>query len=84
VSVIREESGNLCARGREICRENPDIIRAVHLWDRWQASRAIGVWPHWEIGNPGDMMFNHFEFAIRETSMSGEQLSAQHCRMIEA
>jgi hypothetical protein len=27
----------------EICSENPDTIRAVHLWDRWKSSRFIGV-----------------------------------------
>jgi hypothetical protein len=39
---------------------------------------------HREIGNPGDMMFKHFEFAIRETPMSGGQLSSQQRRRTEA
>jgi hypothetical protein len=39
---------------------------------------------HREIGNPGDMMYRHFEFAIRETPMSGGQLSLQQKRRTEA
>jgi hypothetical protein len=37
-----------------------------------------------EIGNPGDMMFRHFEFAICETPMSGGQLSSWQRRRTEA
>jgi hypothetical protein len=38
---------------------------------------------HREIGNPEGMMYRHFEFAIRETPMSGSQLSAQQRRRTE-
>jgi hypothetical protein len=39
---------------------------------------------HREVGNLGNMMLKHFEFAIRETPMSGGQLSSQQRRRTEA
>jgi hypothetical protein len=54
----------------------PDTIRAVHLWDRWQPSRTIGVWSHRKIRNRriGDFVdtkSQHFEIAKSKIPMSG-------------
>jgi hypothetical protein len=38
---------------------------------------------HRDIGDPGDKWFVHFEIAIRETPISGGQLSAQQRRRTE-
>ena len=50
-------------------------IESVHLRDRCRRSRHRRHFGHREIGDPVDKSFVQFRIAIRETPISGGQLS---------
>jgi hypothetical protein len=60
--------------------ENPDTIRAVHLWDRWQPSRTHRKIGNRRIGDFVDTKPLHFETAKSETSKRREAIRTVHQR----